>query len=182
MSTLRVDNLNARTGTKITVPTGTTLYAPGHVVQVVQNTLTTSVTTTSTSFANTGLVASITPIYANSKILVTTNMSIRSAQTGNYAGGGIRLVRNLTGSDTTIVDSVADGSGPYSFWTQAGGASSVNILQMHTINYLDSPGTTSSLTYRTQGRLYSSSVTYIYFNPSDNNTGTATIVLMEIAQ
>ena len=31
MSTLRVDNLNAKTASTITVPTGTTLTAPGQI-------------------------------------------------------------------------------------------------------------------------------------------------------
>ena len=183
MSTLRVDNLNARTGTTIRIPTGNSLYAPGHVVQVVQNTLTTVVSTSSTSYANTGLIASITPTYSNSKILVTTSCIARivNGSPGNYAGGGIKLLRNVSGSDTTIIDSIGDATGPYNIWLNSGSGSQTIHLQTHSFNYLDSPSTTSSITYRTQGRVYASGLT-LQINPTDTYTGTASIILMEIAQ
>jgi hypothetical protein len=183
VSTLRVDNLNARTGTSIVVPTGTRLYAPGHVVQVVQNTLTTAVSTSTTSYANTGLIASITPTYSNSKILVTTSCiaKIVNGSTTQFAGAGIKLLRNISGSDTTIIDSVGDASGPYNVWMNSGSGSATIHLQTHSFNYLDSPATTSSITYRTQGRVYTSGMT-LQINPTDTYTGTASIILMEIAQ
>jgi len=78
MSTLRVDSINARTGTTISVPTGTTVYAPGHIIQVVNQTSNTVTTSTATiPYDNTIpqitegfeiLSVSITPKSANSKL------------------------------------------------------------------------------------------------------------------
>lgn len=74
--TLTVQNLqgpsSGANANKIIVPSGQTLYAPGHVVQVVQEYVanTGGVSTTSTSFAASGIIASLTPKSSNSLILV----------------------------------------------------------------------------------------------------------------
>ena len=77
MSTLRVDNLNARTGTTISVPSGTRLYAPGSVVQVQQTDfLSTWSASSATPVDVTGMSVSITPISTSSKILVSVAINI----------------------------------------------------------------------------------------------------------
>ena len=72
MSTLQVENLigptsgsNANT---VLIPSGQTLHAPGHVIQMQTATFAgNGNTTTSTSFMNTGVTVNITPQFSPPK-------------------------------------------------------------------------------------------------------------------
>ena len=78
MSTLHVENLKGPTsGTnanKITIPTGQTLSAAGHVIQVQQGIMTARQTSTGGSMVDVGsnFEVTITPASTSSKILVQT--------------------------------------------------------------------------------------------------------------
>jgi hypothetical protein len=138
MSTLRVDNLNARTGTKITVPTGTTLYAPGHVLQVVQGWSDTYVTGSSLTWVAAPATVTITPTTTSSKILVSFSASM-TGSTGQECLW--RLKRN-----TTVIGSSAASAtttGICSTWTNGADWNSSPAF----CQYLDSPSTTSAITY-----------------------------------
>jgi hypothetical protein len=142
---------------------GTKLSA-GAVLQVVSATHSTGVTSTSSAYADTGLTASITPSSASNKILVLVNQQ-GCQKFGANTGLGLKLFRGAT--------ELAKFEG------QLGINSDTNLSENNGgcgINYLDSPSTTSSTTYKTQLN-------------SRNNTGTtgvqgdsatSTITLMEI--
>jgi hypothetical protein len=142
--------------------TGAALPA-GSVLQVVSNSNATNTSTTSTSYvAVTDLTQSITPSSTSSKILILVNMNLYVSSIGSE--GAITIYRN--GSNLT------DASGFADMYT----GSSDLILQAPMM-YLDSPSSTSSVTYavylkRTQG---SGSL-----QTSVRGT-TNTITLMEIA-
>ena len=79
MSTLEVKELAAPTGFDLKIASGETLdlksqgtvtMPTGSVLQVVQATTSTKASTTSTSYADTGLTASITPSSSSNKVLV----------------------------------------------------------------------------------------------------------------
>jgi len=144
-----------------TIVTTNTMPA-GSVLQVVQGSTSTSVMTNNTTATDTGLSASITPSSASNKILVivTQNYYI---QGGNPNSGSILLLRGSTTIGTT---------GDYPIWTTAG----TNIGGIYTINYLDSPATTSSVTYKTRQKLRDGSEMY---TQRDSVTA-STITLMEI--
>jgi hypothetical protein len=137
----------------------------GSVLQVVQNTTTSQVDTTSVSLADTGLSASITPLSSSSKILVMANMCGLSKSAAN-AYMGLRLLR---GASTIFL-----------FATQAGftSSSSVNSWGGDGVNYLDSPATTSSTTYKIQ--FNNAGLGTVYINDGTSLNG-CTITLMEIA-
>lgn len=151
MSTLRVDNLNARTGTKITVPTGTSLYAPGGVVQVQSNTYTAYYSTTSHggsggSGVNSPLTVSITPSSINSKIFVLCN-----AMPAFYSGQATWLGRIVrTGSATAYSPSTTNTY--YSGWSAQAyiGTQGVGMLPTAVIQWIDTPGSLSTTTYTLQ--------------------------------
>ena len=121
---------------KSTLPTGS-------VLQVVSATYSTTVTIASTSFVDTGLSCSITPTSSSSKILVLTSQPGlcvigSNASRSNY----IQLLR----SSTAIFN-----------WNwETNGAVGANGFRVDpylaNISYLDSPATTSSVTYKTQAR------------------------------
>lgn len=158
----------------------------GSVIQVVQ---VAKSDTFSTTIAKgvwsdvTGYTASITPLSASSKILVTGQIMGNS---GGYPGYFfVRLVRN----STPIGVGDASGSrGQVSSYTQVD-ASGVVAMATMPFSFLDSPNTTSATTYKVQIAQNTSSATdTVYINRSISDTddfnrprGISIITLMEIA-
>jgi hypothetical protein len=72
MSTLTVQNIqgSSSSGNTISVASGHVLQAPGHVLQVTAGGTTSRITTTSTSYADIGVSANITPSSTSSKVLI----------------------------------------------------------------------------------------------------------------
>lgn len=161
--------LPQNTGTILTNAT-TTGFPAGSVIQVVSATYSTQTIVASTSYTDTGLTASITPTSASSKILVIVSQSVANQQNTNAARVfELQLLRGAT----TIMDKDF-----YSY----GGTGSNGYFETGldgTQIVLDSPATTSSTTYKTQGRMDSTaSSTALVFQ---QGSGESTITLMEIA-
>ena len=147
----------------------------GSVLQVVQATNSSVLTISSTSYTATGLSGSITPQFSSSKILVVTNMSAETYQNGS---AGIKVYFQVLRGSTSIIERVNDsyagvGSGGYySFSPNAD------------FSYLDSPSTTSAVTYSVKTK---SSATTNSFSVRLHDQGgvstvsPSTITLMEIA-
>ena len=160
-STLYVDNLIEKTS-------GNGVHIPGHVIQVVHNISTGQVSTGSSSYANTGLTATITPKHSDSKVLVIVGqpMSFSIATTSAREG-----YWNICRGTTQLIE----------------GGSSFDLTENNTfqitafgnnLTYLDSPATTAATTYKTQMRV-SAGTSDIYVGYG-NTSGT--MILMEIAQ
>jgi len=80
--------------------------ASNKILQVVQGTKTSDFTSTSTSYVDLGLSASITPL-TNSKILAVVNIQTY-LQSDNDEGFGIKLIRTPSGgSDATVFTSAS---------------------------------------------------------------------------
>jgi hypothetical protein len=117
--------------------------AGGKVLQVVGATFSTLATSTSTSFADTGLTATITPTSATSKImcLVSIGDVAKESTSGNTAGGvQIRVMRSAT--------QIGYGEGAYTGDTDRNDVGSVSF------GILDTPATTSATTYKAQFASY----------------------------
>jgi hypothetical protein len=188
MSTLTLQNLQGTyPANKITVPTGHTLYAPGHVIQVKQTAKTdrwSAAPSTGVYSEVTGLSVSITPLLTSSKILVMVNAYVGRS---NYQVKGL-VKRN----GTTVAVGDADGSKPRaSFHVNgyAGGSSDPYQLLPTGFTYLDSPSTTSACSYTVELSGYSGSTVYVnrshIFQEGANDYDAlpvSTITAMEIAQ
>lgn len=151
-----------------------TLPSSGKVLQVVQGTTTTQTSTSSTSFVDTTLSASITPSSASNKVLALVSGPLYCGNTGYNTYAIPRLVRDSTA--LLDVNHMTD--------NQAGTGVGVSASSSLNICYLDSPATTSSTTYKLQLRLGQTSysaVTRFPFNAGFSTNYTATIILMEIA-
>ena len=146
----------------------------GNVIQAVTTTTQASTTTTE---ADTNLTATITPSSTNSRILVVTSQPIRVdnlANTGYHEYAGIV---SLYRGATLLADHGTGGEE-----NEPGGHMSYSHSSF---NYLDSPATTSPVTYKTRMRTTVTPFT-IYAQNTKNYTGTLTtprgsITLMEIA-
>jgi len=138
---------------------GTKLSA-GTVLQVVSAIYTTEKTTTSTSFVTTDASASITPSSTSNKILVLVNGTAENTS-GSYHGE-FTLYRSSTNLDTK-------GSGMIQVWSSAG-----YWRGSMAMNKLDSPSTTSSVTYTVYFRATNAGTT-VKFSQTDS-----IITLLEI--
>jgi hypothetical protein len=116
------------------------LNRAGNVLQVVTGSTSTNTVNNTNVYADTTLTASITPTSASSKILVLVNQA-GLYKTGNLDSGvTLQLLRDST---SLIEFAIAAG------YT---GTTTDNIPNAATTSYLDSPNTTSSVTYKTQFR------------------------------
>jgi hypothetical protein len=136
----------------------------GSVLQVVQVTFGTETSTTSTSFVDlSAATLSITPTSATSKILVIFTVQCFIQSGSNSAP--VRLVRDATTLET------------YEYWIYT---NSTEIMGTGCYTYLDSPATTSSTTYKLQGRSRAGgTVAFMYDDANGDAKGS--ITLMEIA-
>ena len=152
MSEIKSNKISPATGTDftlgdsgdtITVSSGGTLYAPGHVIQVVSMTASSEVNVTDTTYADTGLTLAITPTSTSSKVFIMIQCKTTGQDNSSTRGGkvGLQILR-----DSTIV------YGPIATAIYVGGPSSVNRQSQNwnQLQYLDSPSTTSAVTYKLQ--------------------------------
>ena len=140
------------------------LNRAGNILQVVNVTYNTSASNSTSTYADTGLTASITPTSATSKVLVVVNQAGLGKNTGN-AYMGIKLMRGST--DLILFE----GEGAYS------GDSLPNSVGSASCAYLDSPSTTASVTYKTQFRSIPNTAQVIV----QSSSSASTITLMEVA-
>tara|TARA_R100000278_G_scaffold74532_1_gene58275 strand:- start:57 stop:590 length:534 start_codon:yes stop_codon:yes gene_type:complete len=158
--------------------------ANGGIIQVVQATQTSEVSTTGTSFVDTGLSGTITPSSNSSKILVMVTQRFFISRSTDQARAGFQLLRGstviLTGPNT------ASGSEPGGEGFSSGnGPSAIQVAGAYSCSFLDSPSTTSATTYKTQfANNQSSASPTIFINSLNNNSGedgVSTITLFEVS-
>jgi len=152
------------TGLKWVAPAG-----GGKVLQVVQGSYSTSTTITGTTMTDTGLSLAITPTAATSKILVLVNQAFQFNRPSNEQGHSMRIMRDATEVYATASTNTAG-------YLYALGTTSIAMSGFTALSYLDSPATTSSITYKTQGRLQVAAGSLVY----QDNSGVSTITLLEI--
>ena len=150
--------------TGLTMAAGKTIVGSGvgKVLQVLQSTVSGTISTTSTSNVSSGLTQSITPSSASNKILLMV-----SGGKAYAASGG-----------TVLVTAYRNGSSLGNAATSApieGAANGAN----HSLIYLDSPSSTSAVTYTIYYRSRTGNLAY--FKDSDSLGGLVNLTLMEIA-
>jgi len=140
----------------------------GKVLQVVQAVYTTASTNTTETYADTGLTASITPSSSSSKVLVFISQGTLADRASGSCGNHLQILRGAT----VVHENTRSGG------IAAGGASSTSLNSQQVLIYLDSPATTSSTTYKTQGRLNTATASSVVV--FQENSRPSTITLMEI--
>ncbi len=162
---MALTKLNVAKGVTGTLPTSNYVDA-GKIGQVVNAIDSTVETFTSNSFTAASCTASITPSATSSKILVLYNAPCLMSGTANsYAE--MRLFR-----DTTELRIFTD-IGAYN------GAAQVATQTYH-YDYLDSPSSTSSLTYSVKYAEHGSSTLNINNSSGGGGAGSSTMTLLEV--
>ena len=156
----------------LTFNNATIQASAGKVLQVIEGSTATQTSNSSASvYADTGLTASITPLFATSKILVMFSQQVTSARTATTGDMNLDL-QLLRGA--TVLYEYAD----YAQYANAASLASIGTVISST--YLDSPATTSATTYKLQGRPDSTANSQVaYFQQSSRVR--SSIILMEIA-
>jgi hypothetical protein len=152
---------NAVTAAKLAAGAG------GKVLQVVQTAYTAADSTTASapsSFTSTGCTASITPTSASSKILALLSMATYRNSSGEAAA------RIMRGSSAAFSGIAAD-----FYSTSSGISGNINI------QWLDSPNTTSSITYTAQFARYQVATVYLNKDFDGNTNGVTYLTLLEVA-
>ena len=137
----------------------------GKILQVVQATTVTTVATTSTSFVTSGLAATITPTSDTSKIWIVSTSA-------NGDGGG-RADMYMTLFRGTVAGTNLSATPTYGFGHFASGSAASEFV--FTMNYLDSPATTSATTY-TAGMRVLANTGYGQYNGAQSN-----MILVEVS-
>jgi len=158
----------------------------GKILQVVQVVKTDTFSTTSSSFTSvTGLSASITPSSASNKVLILCQF--HGAASADPAQAHFRLSGgNATNYVGDAAGSRIQGVGQM---RNAGTGETARIAGIpFAINYLDSPATTSSVTYELQAQRGGSAGATVYVGRSGDDADSAnqgrfasSITLMEVA-
>ena len=146
------------------------------ILQVVQTVKTDTFSRNATAFADiTGLSASITPSSSSNKVLVDVRIYLSATHTSGTTTAKLNMVRGST--DIGQPDGSVAQEATIHNW------SSQSYMQVTTMNFLDSPATTSATTYKVQlGADGTAATLYVnrYYG-SDNYHGISTITLMEVA-
>ena len=158
------------TGNVLTVAGGVPTWAApaggGKVLQVVMGSTSTTMTTSSSTYADTNLTGTITPSSVSSKVLVLVSQNGCLKFGGTAANGmGLKLLRT-----STDIAKMADAG-----MILAGNTSNNGDFAFSTA-YLDSPSTTSATTYKTQANASGNAVQMIL----QNGGCLSTIILLEI--
>ena len=146
----------------------------GKILQVKQTFKNDTASTSSGSFADiSGFTVSITPSATSSKILYTGHLYLGFSS----AEGNFRLTRTVGGSATEIGNASVVDNDVHGYFAIGGGSQ----YTPGTFSFLDSPSTTSAITYGIKWHMHSGTM---YLNRTWDNGwfhGSSTITAMEIA-
>lgn len=158
MALTRLNNQALTSITSAGLPSGT-------VLQVVSGTTTTEKSVTGSTYTDTNLTASITPSSSSSKILIVASQQMATNNGGS--AGSWQIIFKLMRGSTDIYESHRS---PWLY-------NQIGIGVVNSISYLDSPATTSAITYKTQARNGSASGNMT----AQMNSSLSSMILMEIA-
>ena len=151
-----------------TAPEWGSVAGGGKVLQVVNATYSTVAANSTSTYADTGLTATITPSAATSKILVFANQAGMRKSNGNAENAvSVRLLRGAT-------EIVGDFAGLAGYQSNA---AVLYIGNAASVTYLDSPNTTSATTYKTQFKNGGANAAEVSVQ---QNSAVSTITLIEI--
>ena len=185
VSTLKTNTIQAATGTIVSIANGTTFAPAGHVIEVKSAVFTDvlAISSADTRTDITNLSLSITPSSTSSKILVNTHISYGGTNNNLYASGYLMRDSTDIGVGTTATANRQNVSFPLNM---SGAGYEALKLYQHSITFLDSPNTTSQITYKVQVRHDINGTMYINRSGSDSNSdyahrGISTLNIMEVA-
>ena len=159
----------------------------GKILQVVEAVKTDTATTSTTTYgAISGLQPQITPSSSSNKVMIFINLKWGFSNENNDVN--FKLFRSIGGTETEIFAGAANGSNPVGFYgSQDALGKGIHIMMPISSQYLDSPSTTSQITYLIKWQIQRGG-SYNYINrPGYDTTGSdyhrtsSSVTLMEVA-
>ena len=150
----------------------------GKMLQCLSTAITATVSATTTSYATiAGMTVAITPSATSSKVLVSSNFMV-----GNTVGTNNPAYRIIRDSTVVFVGDAASSRTPSACQTNA---HNINLAQNGHIQFLDSPSSTSAITYALQWIGVNSGAMYLNRGATNSDTtdyqrGASSITVMEI--
>lgn len=142
---------------------------PGVVLQVVNATASTEVSTSAVdTWVSSGLSASITPRSTSSRIIIIASQNI--GMDGTVGAGDAQFNLGIFRDSTLVFGKIG--------WDDNRANDVVDFVYRSGVSYVDSPATTSSVTYTTRGSCRSSGLGILKMQYGGNFSS---IILMEIA-
>ena len=176
MSELRTNRIVPRDG----LPSGSS----GGIIQIVHTNTSSHTYNNNTTYADiTGVTATITPTRSDSKILIQCSLAVSKDNNHSFLGRVVRNGSAISGSGG-VAESGHSSQEDGTWWLVRTTAHSANPLM---VNYLDSPSSTSAVTYKAQGKTSNSGQYYAInrtVNSEDNiyaSPGFSSITLMEVS-
>ena len=177
VSQIKVNEIIKQSGSSITIGSsgdtvalgsGASQSGFGKVAQIIQGTSSAEGSTTSTSYVTTNLSASITPSATTSKILIQSYLRLTPYKaSGTSASLGATIYRDssniLTATQTNTIQAFGNGS------------NAIGMRMLTPLIFLDSPSSTSSITYAIYVKAESGSTAYYH-----QSTCQGSIILTEI--
>tara|TARA_Y100000592_G_scaffold96731_1_gene165804 strand:- start:27 stop:560 length:534 start_codon:yes stop_codon:yes gene_type:complete len=176
MSELRTNRIVPRDG----LPSGSS----GGIIQIVHTNTSSHTYNNNTSYADiTGVTATITPTRSDSKILIQCSLAVSKTDNHSFLGRVVRNGSAISGSGG-VAESGHSSQEDGTWWLVRTTAHSAHPLM---VSYLDSPSSTSAVTYKAQGKTSNSGQYYAInrtVNSEDNiyaSPGFSSITLMEVS-
>ena len=170
-STLKTDKIEGVTAS------GTVQMPAGYIVQTQSSVITATTAHTTTTYTD-SISATITPKFSTSKIMVWATTSLVGEVTSTtYIWFASRLVRVVGGTTTAIYNDHTASNSLMHGWGERTSSGNLQSGSYDTVQFLDSPSTTSEITYKIQ------TAARVNVALSVNARGTSSaITMMEIAQ
>ena len=177
-SELHVDAIKHSGGTSaLTIDSSGNVNIPGHVIQTQSSVITATTAHTTTTYTD-SISATITPKLSSSKIMVWATTSLVGEITSTtYLWFASRLVRVVGGTTTVIFNDHTASNSLMHGWGERSSSGNLQSGTYDTLQFLDSPSTTSAITYKIQTAGRSS----VAISVNARSTS-STITMMEIAQ
>jgi hypothetical protein len=153
------------------VPTWGAVTGGGKILQVVTATTSTSTANATNTYADTTLTANITPSSASSRVLIMVTHPYTTIKAAQEVSLDIQLLRNATViyNPPAGVNTFFLGGAASSAWTN------IEHFGITNMSLLDSPATTSAITYKTQFKAPNAGTVQV-----QRNSFTSTIILLEV--
>jgi len=155
------------TGNVLTVSGGVPTWAApaggGKLLQMVTATYATYTRNSTSTYADTGLTATITPSASTSKVMILMYQQIAKSANASDNRIGIKLLRGSTQINENVDLARTDYAG--------------ETVQGYTLTFVDSPATTSATTYKTQFKNIVNGPIADMYNTAN---GPAQMILLEI--
>jgi len=148
VNTIKTDTLQGSSGTTVSLASGHTpagFVPAGGILQTLHSESTSLVSSTSTSYADTGFNLSITPSSTSSKILIYFEFGnyFFGSSASTELGAAYKFVR-----DSTDIKAFEDSNG-YTIKDERSANTYWNVFRVG-LTHLDSPSTTSAVNYKLQ--------------------------------